>query len=85
MLFKGAGRAVVTDTEGKEYPVSSIIGVDELYDVVRFKVSVPRKVPYLTLTSNPVANGAQVYQLGYSSDKNAVFSQGEIVEVSSCE
>ena len=38
-LFKDAARATVTDADGKEYPVSRILGADELYDVIKFKVA----------------------------------------------
>ena len=46
-LFKDAARATVTDADGKEYPVSRILGADELYDVIKFKVEVPKKAVVL--------------------------------------
>lgn len=81
-LFKGAARATVTDAEGKEYPVATVLGADEMYDVIRVKVVVPKKVAYLPIAQDPVANGTSVYLLAYSPDKTATFSQGQIAEVS---
>ncbi|MDR1980466.1 MAG: serine protease [Tannerellaceae bacterium] len=81
-LFKGAARATVTDTEGNEYPVVSVIGADDLYDVVRLKAAVPKKAPYIPLATAPVAAGSPVYLLSYSTGKNVLFKQGEIAEVS---
>lgn len=81
-LFKGAARAVVKDSEGKEYEVSRILGADELYDVVKFKVAVPKKVTALTLASEPVAVGAAVYLLPFAPGKNGRFLTGPVTEVS---
>ncbi len=80
-LFKGAGRAVVTDSEGKEYPVTHIIGADELYDVVRFKVDVPKKVPFLAMHPGSVSEGDPVYLLQYSQGKDASFTTGKVTEI----
>jgi tetratricopeptide (TPR) repeat protein len=76
-LFNGADRATVTDTDGNTYPVASIIGADDLYDVIRFKVSVPRKVPFLPLASDPVAAGTPVFLLTAQAAR-----QGAVEEVS---
>lgn len=81
-LFKGAFKATVTDTEGKTFPVASILGADELYDVVKFQVSIPKKIAFLPVAADPVANGTVVYLLPYSTGKNAAFSSGAITEVS---
>ena len=40
-LFKGAHKVVVKDTEGRSFDVIRICGADELYDVIKFKVSAP--------------------------------------------
>ncbi|MDH6358384.1 tetratricopeptide repeat protein [Parabacteroides sp. PF5-9] len=81
-LFKGASKAVVTDTDGNQYQVSTIIGADELYDVIRFKVSIPKKVPFLKVASEPVAEGATVYLVAYTTGKTMMFKEGTITEVS---
>jgi len=80
-IFKGAARAIVTDTDGKEYPVVSILGADELYDVIKFKVTVSKKISYLPLASDPVPNGSTVYAIPFSVGKTAPFQEGTITEV----
>jgi len=37
--FKGAVRAVVIDAQGKELKVVSILGANDMYDIVKFRVS----------------------------------------------
>lgn len=81
-LFKGAVRATVRDAEGKEAEVTRILGADELYDVIRFQVEVPKKVTFFPLASEPLAVGATVYLLPFSPDKNVKFGQGPVTEVS---
>lgn len=81
-LFIGADKATVTDTEGKQLPVTTILGADELYDVVKFKVAVPKKVTALSLAQEPVEVGAVVYMLPYSAGKTATCIQGPVIEVS---
>lgn len=81
-LFKGAARAVVKETDGKEYEVSRILGADELYDVIRFQVNVPKKVTAFSLATEPLAVGAEVYLLPFATGKNGRFEKGAVTEVS---
>lgn len=81
-LFKGAARAIVKDAEGKETEVTRILGADELYDVIKFKVAVPKKVSCFPLAAEPLTSGTAVYLLPFSSDKNIRFGEGTITEVS---
>lgn len=81
-LFKDAARAVVKDADGKEMPVVRILGADELYDVIKFKVNVPKKVAFLPLAAEPVANGTTAYLMPYSQGKLTTFGQGTVAEVS---
>ncbi|MDF9830737.1 trypsin-like peptidase domain-containing protein [Parabacteroides sp. PF5-6] len=81
-LFKGAEKATVTDTDGNTYPVVSILGANDLYDVIRVKANVPKKVVYLTVANEPQAVGAALYMLPYAKGKSTAFSQGTITEVS---
>ena len=60
-LFNGAVKAVVTDADGRKLQVNNIIGADEIYDVIRFKVAVPRSVSFLSVASVPPAKGAEVF------------------------
>ncbi|MDR1356442.1 MAG: serine protease [Tannerellaceae bacterium] len=77
-LFNGAAKATVTDTEGKTYPVTYIIGADDLYDVIRFKVAVQKKVPFLPLAADPAPEGSPVFMMPYGG----TFLQGNVTEVS---
>ena len=80
-IFKGAEKAVVTDGEGQTFSVDRILGADEMYDVIKFKVGVPKKVAYLPIVPEAVANGANAYLLLYSTGKNASFKSGKVTEV----
>ena len=64
-LFKGAEKATVTDTEGKTYPVTRVIGADELYDVIKVKAETPKKVQFLPVAADPLAVGTVAYLLTY--------------------
>jgi tetratricopeptide (TPR) repeat protein len=79
-LFDGAARASVTDADGNTLPVASVIGADDLYDVVRFRVSVPKKVPFLPLAPDPVAAGSPVFLLTSPAAGRAALKQGSVVE-----
>lgn len=81
-LFKDAARATVTDADGKEYPVSRILGADELYDVIKFKVEVPKKAVFLADAREPISQGATAYLMPYSTGKITKFGEGPVSEVS---
>ena len=38
--FKGADHAVIVDSDGKQMPIESILGINSIYDVVKFQVRV---------------------------------------------
>jgi len=80
-LFKGAESATITDTDGNTYPIVSIIGADELYDVIRFKVNIPKKTTFFTLAPEPASQSAKVYLVPYSTEKKGTFKEGVISEV----
>ena len=66
--FKGAAKAVVIDATGKELPVVSIVGVNDMYDVVKFRVS--GKTQPLIISSAQTPVGSQVWLLPYHEIKN---------------
>lgn len=66
--FKGAAKAVVIDAAGKELPVVSIVGVNDMYDVVKFRVS--GKTQPLIISSAKTPVGSQVWLLPYHEVKN---------------
>ena len=66
--FKGAARAVVIDAQGKEMPVVSIIGANDMYDVVKFRVA-GKTVP-LIVSSSVAPTGSTAWLLPYHELKN---------------
>lgn len=80
-IFKGASRATVTDTEGKSYPIASVYGADDLYDVIRVKAVVPKKAPFISIASEPLATGAAAYLVPYVAGKAESFKAGQVTEV----
>lgn len=66
--FKGASRAVVIDASGKELSVVSIVGVNDMYDVVKFRVN--GKTQPLAISSATTPVSSQVWLLPYHEVKN---------------
>lgn len=80
-LFAGAEKAVATDMEGNKMDVVQILGADELYDVIRFKVAVSKNVPYLAVAQIIPQVGAEAYFLPYGTTKNDIINKGTLQEV----
>ena len=76
--FKGATRAVVIDAAGKEMPVVSIVGVNDMYDVVKFRVS--GKTQPLAISSASATVGSQAWLLPYHEGKNVPAGTGRKAE-----
>jgi tetratricopeptide (TPR) repeat protein len=66
--FKGASRAVVIDASGKELPVISIVGVNDMYDVVKFRVNGKTQPLVISPVTTPV--NSLVWLLPYHEIKN---------------
>lgn len=62
--FKRASRAVVIDAQGKELQVAGIIGANDMYDVVKFRVNSSKTQP-LALSSTITPVGSEVFLLPY--------------------
>ena len=67
--FKGAQRAVVIDAAGKEFPVECILGANDTYDVVKFRVATKKAQPVTLATIQP-DKGAKVWLLPYGPAKH---------------
>ena len=67
--FKGATRAIVIDAGGKEWPVSGIMGANDMYDVVKFRVEAQKTQP-LVVASAIAPVGSNVWFLPYRDTKN---------------
>ena len=82
-LFKGASRAEIVNTDGKRLQVLEIMGANEMYDVLKFKVQMNgQKATALTVASNAPATGSTVYLLPYSTQKNTAVTPGKVKETS---
>lgn len=84
-LFKGAKRAVIINSKGEQMPVLHIMGADDMYDVVKFKVDIPKKVDALPLASTQPTTGAEVYLLPYSTQKSRSCTTGHVKTVDKME
>lgn len=81
-LFKGAQRAVIIDTEGRQMPVLNIMGADDMYDVVKFRVDITgKKVNSLTLATAPPAAESEIYLLPYSTQKERSCTFGHVKSI----
>mgnify|MGYP003174291649 CR=1 FL=1 len=82
-LFKGAERAVVITSEGKQMPVSLILGANDMYDVIKFRVAITeKKVPALIVAKIAPAVGADAWMLPYSTQKSIACVTGKVKDVS---
>lgn len=66
--FKGAASAVIIDAQGKEYQVTGILGANDMYDVVKFRVNNPKSLP-LSICSAIAPVGSMVWLLPYHETK----------------
>lgn len=80
-LFKGADHAVIITADGKELPVQYIMGANDLYDVVKFKTEVDKKVIALQPALQAALKGASVYLLPYSTQKSVNGQQGTVEKI----
>ena len=82
-LFKGAERAVVITSEGKQMPVSLILGANDMYDVIKFRVAITeKKVPALMVAKTAPAVGSDAWMLPYSTQKSIACVTGKVKDVS---
>lgn len=75
--FKGAARATIIDSQGKEYGVSMILGFNDLYDVVRFRVDTKQSIP-LTVSATHPTEGETLWLLPYRLKKAALCVEGQL-------
>lgn len=82
-LFIGAERAVVITAEGKKMPVSLIMGANDIYDVIKFRVAITeKKVPALVVAKKAPPVGSAAWMLPYSTQKSIACVSGKVKEVS---
>ena len=66
--FKGATRAIIIDAAGKEMNVSTIMGANDMYDVVKFRVETNKSQP-LTIATTIAPEGSMAWLLPYRETK----------------
>ena len=74
--LSSAASAVVTDFNGKTYPVQKLIGANEIYDVCRFKVGT-QKAQAATLAKTLMSKDSKLWLVG-SEQKKPTAAQYEI-------
>lgn len=80
-LFKGAQRAVVVNAEGQQMPVEAIMGANDMYDVIKFRVGISgKKIQALVPSAVPIASGSEAYLLPYSTQKDRTYTSGKVQE-----
>ena len=67
--FKGAASAIIIDAQGKEYQVTGILGANDMYDVVKFRVNNPKSQP-LSVSTAIAPVGSMAWLLPYHEVKN---------------
>lgn len=67
--FKGASTAVVIDAQGKELPVSCMLGANDTYDVAKFRVEAKKTIA-LPIAANNAKENTTVWLLPYRETKN---------------
>ncbi|MDR1098768.1 MAG: hypothetical protein LBL57_11615, partial [Tannerella sp.] len=78
-LFRNAEKAVVTTADGEKLQVIQILGADDLYGVIRFRVSAKKKTPFLTVAGADPAISADAFIPPSKEEKE--LSQGAISEI----
>ena len=79
-LFKNAASAVVITSEGEQLPVTQVIGADDMYNVIRVKVAVPKKISFLPVAKSSPTFQSTVYLL--STDEENNLKQGVVSVIS---
>ena len=67
--FKGASRAVIIDASGKEMNVDCILGANDMYDIVKFRVNASKTQP-LAIANSITPVGSNSWLLPFRETKN---------------
>lgn len=73
--FRGAHKAVVIDSQGKEFTVLYMLGANDTYDVAKFRVDSRKTTPLVIASTNATEEQA-LWLLPYRETKNIV--QGSV-------
>lgn len=83
--FKGADHATIVDSDGKQMPVESIMGINSLYDIVKFQVKINKKIQAFNVSSKGCNKGDKIFLLPYSTQKDDICRSGSIEKIDSIE
>ena len=78
-VFRNVETAVVVTANGTRLPVTRIWGADDMYDVIRFQVAVPKKTEFLPLIKTPVTTDTKAILLPSKEEKER--KESAIVEI----
>ena len=70
--FLGAKSAVVIDSKGKKHDVTRIVGLNDIYDVVKFRINATTKA--LPATASSAAAGTSLWLVPYSSTSSDIYA-----------
>ena len=79
-LFPKANKAIITTADGEKFQVTHILGADDMYGVIRYKVAVPKKSPFLQVAIIPPTANSTAFLLPSKEEKN--LAEGVISEIS---
>lgn len=80
-VFKGAYKANVIDAQGKQLEVDCVLGADDSYSLVRFRVNTKGNA-VLNTVSSAQSKGATLYALGYSNSASAESDVSAVADTS---
>lgn len=75
--FRGADKAIIIDTQGKEYAVEYIAGANDTYDVIKFQTSNRKAIP-LNISTSDANENMEVWLLPYTVKKTPNCKYGKI-------
>lgn len=64
-LFRDAYSAVAVDASGNQSEVERILGADDLYNIIRFRIASKKNTPLTLASSTSTNRGADVFAIGY--------------------
>ena len=64
-LFRDAYSAVAVDASGNQSEVERILGADDLYNIIRFRIASKKTTPLTLASSTSTNRGADVLAIGY--------------------
>lgn len=81
--FKGAAKAIIIDAQGKEAAVECILGADDMYDVIKFRVAAKRTIPLAVADDKDgkgAAEGSAVWLIPYSVKKAPAGTEAKVTK-----